>query len=25
MIAGVEAVMQNPLGRVIYARVNYNF
>ncbi len=25
MIAGVEASMQDPLGRVIYARVNYNF
>jgi len=25
MIAGVEAQMQDPLGRVIYARVNYNF
>ena len=25
MIAGVVASMQDPLGRVIYARVNYNF
>jgi outer membrane receptor protein involved in Fe transport len=25
MIAGVEASMQDPLGRVVYARVNYNF
>ncbi|MCB1672587.1 MAG: TonB-dependent receptor [Gammaproteobacteria bacterium] len=25
MIAGVEASLQDPLGRVIYARVNYNF
>lgn len=25
MIAGVEASMQDPLGRVVYARLNYNF
>ena len=25
MIAGVDAQMQDPLGRVIYARLNYNF
>lgn len=25
MIAGVEAQLQDPLGRVLYARVNYNF
>ena len=25
MIAGVVASLQDPLGRVIYARLNYNF